>query len=155
MARPASIAARAMRLQGEDKFWTLHSMLFYRQTELSAVAKPEDLESFAALVPGADLARWRKDLSDPALEKSIADDEALAKTLGVSGTPTCFVNGEPVNGSQDVTKFAEVIDRQRLRAAELRAKGVADEELYTALTDGGLVAIEKVVKPRPPPAPHR
>ncbi|KHK66722.1 MULTISPECIES: DsbA family protein [Pseudomonas] len=50
----------------------------------------------AAAQAGLDVAKARKEMASPEITATIERDAADAKTVGVSGTPTFFVNGKPL-----------------------------------------------------------
>lgn len=50
----------------------------------------------AAAQAGLDVAKARADMMSPDITATIERDAADAKTVGVSGTPTFFVNGKPL-----------------------------------------------------------
>lgn len=106
MARPAAAAALAAQRQG--KFWEMHDALFAREGRLDE----GDLEEVAAEI-GLDVAQWNADRADPAIEQMIAEDETLAKQLGIRGTPASFVNGMFVGGAQPPETFDAVIEKER------------------------------------------
>lgn len=106
LARPAAKAALAAHRQG--KFWELHDALFAKGGKLDE----DDAEDLAEEL-GLDMEQWRRDMDDPAIEQMIAEDEALAKELGVRGTPGTFVNGMFVSGAQPAEAFDAVIEQER------------------------------------------
>jgi len=66
---------------------------------------------------GLDMVRFRADLDTRAYRSSIDADIADARALGISGTPTFFINGRPVHGNQPLHSFVEVVDQELARAA--------------------------------------
>ncbi|HEU4733641.1 MAG TPA: thioredoxin domain-containing protein [Kofleriaceae bacterium] len=66
---------------------------------------------------GLDMVRFRADLDTHAHAASIAADIADARALGVSGTPTFFVNGRAINGSRPLKVFVDVVEQELARAA--------------------------------------
>ena len=141
-ALPAAKAALAAHRQGA--FWPYHDTLFAHQQALS----PADLEKYAADLK-LNLARFKKDLADPALEKLVDADHKLADSVGASGTPTFLVNGHKVVGAKPVDAFASVIDAELKKADALLAKGVALADVAQKLTDEALAAAPA---PDAPPA---
>ena len=93
---------------------------------------------------GLDMVRFRADLDAHTYRASIAADVADAHALGVSGTPTFFINGRPVHGNLPLQVFAEVIDQELARAAEHPGG-------YAALVSGGRPAADTA----PPAAGQR
>ncbi len=103
-ARLASKAAMAAHLQG--KFWEYHDAIFAHQGALDRAS----LERYARDV-GLDAARFTRDLDGTELDLRMAADEADAKTLGVEGTPTTFVNGRRVVGAQPLAGFKAAVEK--------------------------------------------
>ncbi|MEO5331448.1 MAG: thioredoxin domain-containing protein [Magnetococcus sp. YQC-5] len=102
-APKASEAAQCAADQG--KFWPMHDVLFAEKTslevpELKKQAKTLGLEQEpfdTCLDSGKHAARVTADLTD-------------GKKLGVTGTPTFFINGIRLVGAQPFEKFKSVID---------------------------------------------
>ena len=92
-AEPAAIAAFAAHRQG--KFWEMHDALFATQGKFAV----DDLDALADEI-GLDIAHYRSDIADPALAAALKRDVDDAKTLGVRGTPSFFVNGRLVVGAR-------------------------------------------------------
>ncbi len=85
----AQIAAEAsMAALAQGKFWEYHDVLFANQ---SALDRP-DLEKYAQQV-GLDMARFKKDLDSGAGKQLISRDKQEGANLGVTGTPSVFING--------------------------------------------------------------
>ena len=53
---------------------------------------------------------FRACLMDPAVKAEIKADRKEARTLGVRGTPTFFINGIKVSGAQSLDNFRSIID---------------------------------------------
>jgi protein-disulfide isomerase len=139
-AVPAALAAEAAREQG--RFWEMHDQLFAHQQALG----PEDLEARARAL-GLDLARFRASMAAEGARARIDGDRRLGETLGVSGTPSFFINGHRLIGAQPFASFKAVIDAELGRAAEKLKAGVPRSRLYAALTDGGLDRAPAVPEP--------
>jgi protein-disulfide isomerase len=101
----ARIMARAaLAAEEQGRFWEMHDRLF-------ALAGPVDrtvLDGVARDL-GLDVTRFDRDLDDPSVEARIAADEADAKSLGVKGTPTFFVDGHRIVGAQPPATFEKAI----------------------------------------------
>jgi len=85
-ARPAAIASLAAHRQG--KFWPYHDLLFKNTKKLGDA----DFLKYAKRL-GLDLARFKADLADPKLAAQVQRDVEHAGRLGVTGTPSVFLNG--------------------------------------------------------------
>jgi len=104
-AAGAALAAEAARNQG--KFWEYHDQLFANQDKLGM----DDLTQYAKELR-LDMLRFEKDMLDPDTKKRIDADVAEARTLGVSVTPSTFINGRFVRGAQPFETFAKIIDEE-------------------------------------------
>ncbi len=87
-ARKAAIAAEAAALQG--KFWQMHDALFATQDLLS-----DELMLGHAKALGLDVAKFQKDIADPALGKKVDESRAEGTAFGIEATPAFFVDGRP------------------------------------------------------------
>jgi protein-disulfide isomerase len=110
-AMGAHLAALAAGRQG--KFWEFHDRVFASQHDL----EPEAYERYARGL-GLDVARFERDLADPALRKTIEADTAQGRSLGVTGTPAFFVNGRFLSGAQPFEEFARVINGELSRLGQ-------------------------------------
>jgi protein-disulfide isomerase len=104
-ALPAAKAAAAAGRQG--KFWEMHDLLFQNQRELDEAA----FKGYAQQL-GLDVAQFEKDYASPGVAQEIEADMALARTLGVTGTPGFFVNGRFLSGAQPYSAFKTKIDAE-------------------------------------------
>jgi protein-disulfide isomerase len=125
-AEPAARAALAAHQQG--KFWALHDKLFANQQALSNA----DLEAYARGA-GLDIERWRKDFESEALRDKVRNDLALGRALGVSSTPSFYVNGRFFKGALPPEQLRSILDEELAAARKLLAAGVAREELYARI----------------------
>ncbi len=109
-AQPAALASIAARNQG--KFWELHDKLFANFDQLSD-AKIREL----AKSVGLDMARYDKDLADPALQKEIAADIQLGLQAGVRGTPAVYIDGKQLR-DRSFDGFKQNIEADLKKAAK-------------------------------------
>ncbi len=58
--------------------------------------KPHLIWNYIVQVPGINMDKLRADMNDPKFEEIIKTDMEDALQLGVTGTPTIFVNGKPL-----------------------------------------------------------
>lgn len=126
LAAEATVAAAA-----QGKFWRFHDQLFGRFGHLTRA----DLESFAR---GADLdlVAFRAALDDHRYRDAVIAEAAAAAALGVDGTPTMFINGQPVVGARDNAALDAIIDAHLTRARSAVARGIARADLYALAMDG-------------------
>jgi protein-disulfide isomerase len=130
-ARDAAKASLAAHRQG--KFWEMHDALFAKQREIQGAAA-DGFRGFAQEL-GLDLDAFARDMADPTLEQMIAEDEALARRLGVRGTPASFVNGRFVRGAADASTFGPLIEAQKAEAQGLVEAGTPPGQVYDALME--------------------
>jgi protein-disulfide isomerase len=105
-------AANAARCAGEqDKFWQYHDAMFADQSKLA----PADLKASAAKL-GLDAKKFDACLDKTKYQSQIQQDMAEGTKLGVTGTPTFFINGREISGAQPANKFEEIIDDEMARA---------------------------------------
>ena len=89
----AARAAEAAGAQGE--FEAMYDLLFQRQADWGHQSSPEeDLFFDYAEELGLDMEQFRADYDDPATLERIEQSEADGRALGVTGTPTMFMDGE-------------------------------------------------------------
>jgi protein-disulfide isomerase len=109
LGRPRSLAvARAALCAGEQgKFWE------YRHDLLSTAGdwSDQDLEGRAARM-GLRAADLRGCLASDRHDKAIMASSEEGQKLGVSGTPTFFVNGRRMTGVRSEAQFDEVIQAE-------------------------------------------
>src|SRR5262249_53584424 len=97
-AKSAALAAMAAGLQG--KYWEMHEKLFANQQALDDA----NIAHYAEQI-GLDVAKWKEAMKSPKLEQSIHKDQALAASLGATGTPAFFINGRKLVGAQPIESF--------------------------------------------------
>ena len=103
----ASPAASAARCAGDqDKYWLFHDRLF-ASSGLSA----QLYESIAASL-GMDVTQWQDCVNANKYNDEIVADYTYGAQLGITGTPTFFVNGLPMIGAQPFSAFKQVIDQE-------------------------------------------
>jgi len=81
----------------QDLYWQVLDLMFASQPHWTShhQAQPEVLWKYLEHYK-FDVARLKEDMDDPVIAKNIAQDLADAKQLGVSKTPSFFVNGTPL-----------------------------------------------------------
>jgi protein-disulfide isomerase len=104
-ARAAAEAANCAHEQG--RFWEFHDKLFRNDPD----ASPEALDRFAAEV-GIDVKAFSACRTSGKYKTSIQASSQEGAQLGITGTPTFFVNGRILVGAQPVDAFARLIDEE-------------------------------------------
>jgi protein-disulfide isomerase len=123
----AGLAAAA-----QGQFWPMHDRLFAVHGHVDRAGVEEIAQDL-----GLDMTRFRGDLDAGTYRQQVLADAAEAFRLGVSGTPTFFVNGRALRGAQPLGVFLRVIDEEAARAKELLDTGVAPADLYAKLVEKG------------------
>lgn len=112
-AVPAAQASECANEQG--KFWQMHDKIFDEQEKLSAGGTAQfeasDLKKWASDL-GLNAAQFNQCFDSGKFTKNVTDDEQEAQKLGVSGTPTTFLNGQAVVGAQPYSAFKTLIDQE-------------------------------------------
>ena len=104
-ALAAAAAAEAAALQ--DRFWTMHELLFHRQTAL----EDDDLLRYAAELE-LDVARFDGDRTGAAVLARVRRDVQSGMATGeVRGTPTLFIDGVVHRGGYDAATLLEALAR--------------------------------------------
>jgi protein-disulfide isomerase len=78
-------------------YWGMLETFFLRQHEWAShgAPRPELLLGYAVL-GGLDQAKWKAEAANPEFQQRIRQDFEDGKALGVTRTPTFFVNGAPL-----------------------------------------------------------
>jgi protein-disulfide isomerase len=94
----------------QNAFWDFHDRLFAAPTELT---RDKFLEYAQAL--NLDMDRFTACYDDAQSEDGVVQDYNDAVALGVTGTPTFFINGKVMIGAQPYDAFATAIDAEIAR----------------------------------------
>jgi len=108
-ARQAAEAARCAYEQG--KFWEYHDKLYANSPKASA----DDLKNYAKEV-GLNVDSFDRCLVSGKYKAVVQQDLKEGTQLGLSGTPTFFINGREISGNQPLTAFEAMIDEELARA---------------------------------------
>jgi protein-disulfide isomerase len=128
-AKPAAeAAAGVMLVGGSDAFWKFHDRVFTNQMALSGASYEEWAKD-----AGVEPARLRKVVDSGAPRSKVEADGALARELGILGTPSFLINGVFVEGAQPYENFKAVIDTELEKARAKLSAGVPPEKIYTAM----------------------
>jgi protein-disulfide isomerase len=93
-ALAAARAAEAAALQG--KFWEMHDMLYEHQKDWHESFDVRPIFEGYAKQIGLDVEQFRRDITSEVVERRIFLDGKRAHSLGVTGTPTVFMNGREI-----------------------------------------------------------
>ena len=103
-------AAEASRCAGDqNKYWQYHDYLYTHQKGENEGAFTKDhLKSFALEI-GLNKGDFNNCLDSGKYAKDVANDTEAGRKLGVTGTPTSFVNGKIVQGAVPLAQFESAI----------------------------------------------
>jgi protein-disulfide isomerase len=102
----SALAHQAALAAGEQgRFWEMHDLLFANHSHI----KLPDLVLYAQQLH-LDVPRFQKALKNGRFRQVIDDDAAMARGLGITATPTFFINGQQLIGQQSAEKLDATID---------------------------------------------
>jgi protein-disulfide isomerase len=104
-ARAAAEAARCATEQG--KFWEFHDLVFKNEAD----ALPATLDGFAKTV-GLDVPAFEACRTSGKYRNPVQTSNVEGDRLGITGTPTFFINGRILVGAQPLEAFAKIIDEE-------------------------------------------
>lgn len=104
-AEPAAQAAMCANEQG--KFWEMHNKMFANQETLST----ENYKKWAVEL-GLNKVKFDSCVDSQKYKDAVAADQAYGSSLGVSGTPSFFINGVELVGAQPYSAFKQAIDAE-------------------------------------------
>jgi len=90
----AASAAEAAGLQG--KFWEMHDLIYEHQNDWKDKFDVRPIFEGYAKQIGLDIDRWKQDSVSEQVARRITSDGNRGHSMGVSGTPTVFLNGREV-----------------------------------------------------------
>lgn len=93
-ALAAARAAEAAGLQG--RFWEMHALIYEHQKDWHEAFDVRPIFEGYAKTIGLDVEQFARDITSEIVERRIFLDGKRARSLGVKGTPTVFLNGKEV-----------------------------------------------------------
>jgi protein-disulfide isomerase len=120
-AKAAAAAVEAAGLQG--KYWEYHNALYENQDAWSSLDAAERTDYFidTAKTTGVkDIEKFKQDIESSDVKQKINFDIALGKKVGVTGTPSIYLNGTAISDKTwtDQAKFEEALK------AEMKKQGI-------------------------------
>lgn len=107
-AKKAAIAAEAAGLQG--KFFEMHDLLFEQQDSWGSAVNPNKMFVGYAESIGLDADKFEADLSSGDLRLKVDQDLKSGQQVGVSGTPSFYVNGSKIDSPKSVADFEAIVN---------------------------------------------
>lgn len=109
---PASLAANCAREQ--NMFWEYHDQLFVNQSTLTQTGEPFMTQLASDL--GLDMGAFSNCLSTQQYLDEVNDDFNAGVALGITGTPSFYINGQPHSGARPFEYFETIIQRELQKA---------------------------------------
>ncbi len=109
----AYAAARAAEAAGyQGKYFEMHDLLYQNQNLWAQSSAPQaTFEQYAASLQ-LNIPKFRADYASIKVNNAINADMAAANKLGVTGTPSFFVDGKQVTIANNVDAFKKVLDAE-------------------------------------------
>ena len=127
-ASAARLALGARAAGGDASFWLVHDRLFEADSPLDAAT----LEGVARGA-GIDARSLMEAVRRGDHQSEIDDDVALARRLGVAGTPTIFLNGRRLGGARPFSSIESLVSEELQMAERLVGRGIKRDKLYATL----------------------
>lgn len=135
-ARPAADSGEGVfEIGGNTAFWQFHDRVYANQSTMNAT----NFDIWASDT-GTDMTKFRPALARGDFRAKVDEDIKLATSIGVSGTPDCFVNGVELSGAQPFPKFQSTIDTELGKARAKAATGVALDRIYVTMSKENFAA---------------
>ena len=107
----AFLAAEAAEAAGlQNKFWEMHDRLFAEFEKNPELVLSKDTLTGYAKDLELDTAKFALDLDSDSVRQRVLDDQNDGNKVGLSATPTFFINGTAFTGGLSVDQFAREID---------------------------------------------
>lgn len=112
---PASTLAgnAAECAQEQNKFWAFHNYMYDNQPDESdtSIFTVDSLTQIAGTL-GIDTTQFQSCLSANKYASNVTNDMSEGQKVGVTATPTFFINGNPLVGAQPFSAFKTIIDQE-------------------------------------------
>ena len=104
----ARLAAEAARCAGDQgKFWEFHDRAYQGSPKVTA----DDLKAYAKDV-GLNEASFTSCITSGKFKSAVQKDLIEGSNLGLTGTPSFFINGRELSGAQPLEAFTTIIDEE-------------------------------------------
>lgn len=126
-AKPAAIAGRCIARQNAASFWTFHDYMYEHQQEIAPNNLRDKVLEFAKTQP-LDVLQLSSCMDTSATAAEVDKTIAEGQDLGISQTPTMFVNGRTVTGALPAQQWDTLIDMELKRQKEQQATTKSSDE---------------------------
>lgn len=111
----AFAAARAAEAAGlQNKYWEMHDALYNPsnwQVWTNSSSPTQLFDQYAKEI-GLNVSQFQKDYSSSKVNDLINADMAAGNKLGITGTPTFYIDGKKIDVANDQASFAKLIDAE-------------------------------------------
>lgn len=107
-AKPLAIVAECANDQG--KFWQMHNTIFENNDKVGTMTN-DDYKKWAVNL-GLDTSKFNDCVDQKQHADLIDADQKAGTEVGVSGTPTFYINGQQLVGAQPYASFKAIIDAE-------------------------------------------
>lgn len=108
----ATPAARAAEAAGkQEKFWEMHDKIFDNQKEWEFSKKPDEIFRRYAEDFKLDMAKYDADVKSDELKQKVKTDRLTGDSLGITATPTFYINGKKTAGVVSFEEFQKEIEK--------------------------------------------
>jgi protein-disulfide isomerase len=116
----AAVAVEAAGMQG--RFWDMQNLLFNNQKVWTASPEYKKLWREYAQRIGLDVAKWESDMIGFAARSRVDEDIKRGRAIGISGTPSLYVNGNLVPPTDlTVAGIKSVVDAELKKISDAQA----------------------------------
>ncbi len=124
----AFAAARAAEAAGmQNKYWEMHDLLYQTQSQWSQLSDATSaFEQFAKQI-GLDSVKYKTDFASSKVNDLINADTAEGNRLGITGTPTFFLDGKKIEVTQQVTAFERLINAEIAKKPQPASTGTTSQ----------------------------
>lgn len=108
-AVPASLASEAASAQG--KFWEMYRLIFDNYSDWTELKDSKPVFINYANTIGLNIEQFKTDMASSSLKQKITDSVKEGIKIGVSGTPTFFINGKFIDNPQSYEAFKTLVEQ--------------------------------------------
>jgi len=119
-SRPAAISGDCVAAQGVNQFWKFERLVYQHQQEIVAETAGRQLRSLA-LQSGATAVPYDQCAKSPDTASRLQARMAKAEALGVTSTPTLFLNGRRITGAVSFDALRAAVDDELMLIAKEKA----------------------------------
>ncbi|MDY6769426.1 MAG: DsbA family protein [Candidatus Nanohaloarchaea archaeon] len=110
-AKSAAAAMECVYRQNNDAFWAVREKVFANQDTITTGNVESKIKQWAA-AEGVSKSAVQSCLDNGNPMQEVDEDKQEGSSLGVSGTPTVFINGKKVVGAQPYSRFKSIIESE-------------------------------------------